>query len=416
MFELLKKHTTKKAGFEMNNRGDCELLSALILEVTDIHISYNTLRRFFGLDNYVKPSKSTLDALAKFNGYDDYVQFLTNNPLEAYWIQKEKLYGILHLGPETIINYLNQLDLNSKDTLDIIISLCRELVYLNKIEDLDIILRSNFFNQIKFNYSELLHFGSSVGILFQNNKATKQILTNNTFLNNVYCIFVDYSQLNGYYGGWTEYIIENNSDSQIRSFSMAIRQLKNYLNNKPIVYSEFKAIDSSKFHPILKGRLYSIKILCEGYLNEEISLMFYEILQRNSKDFVWDYFYELIFTAILSRNFLLMAAIKTILSKQKINTKYYQDQHQKIYQLMCEYYNCWFNYECLKGIQIKNQELMSFEYKYGYNEIIQLFITILNYHYEAGSKERHLKKFLTQSKKLNYPLFSKNYLINYFEK
>jgi hypothetical protein len=197
---------------------------------------------------------------------------------------------------------------------------------------------------------------------------------------------------------------------------MAIRQLKNYLNNKPIVYSEFKAIDSSKFHPILKGRLYSIKILCEGYLNEEMSLMFYEILQRNSKDFVWDYFYELIFTAILSRNFLLMSAIKTILSKQKINTKYYQDQHQKIYQLMCEYYNCWFNYECLKGIQIKNQELMSFEYKYGYNEIIQLFITILNYHYEAGSKERHLKKFLTQSKKLNYPLFSKNYLINYFEK
>lgn len=60
--------------------------------------------------------------------------------------------------------------------MDMIISLCHELVYSNKIESLDIILGSDFFNHMKFSYSELLHFDSSVGILFQNNKATKQIL------------------------------------------------------------------------------------------------------------------------------------------------------------------------------------------------------------------------------------------------
>ncbi len=416
MFELLKKHTTKKASFEINTRGDCELLSALILEVTDIHISYNTLRRFFGLDSAVKPSTSTLNALARFNGYESYIQFLTKNPFEAYWIQKEKLYSMLHLGPQTIINYLNQLDLNSKDTLDIIISLCRELIYLNKIDELDTILKSDFFNQLKLNYSELLHFGNSVAILFQNIKANKKILSNHNFLNNVYCIFVDYTHLNGYYGEWSEFIGQNNTDAQINSFALAIQQLKNYLNHKPVVYSDFIAIDSVKFHPILRGRLYAIKILSKGPEFEDIDLNFDEILQQDQKEIFWDYFFELIFTAILSRNFLLMAAIKSKLSKQKLNTKYYQDQHQKIYQLMCEYYNFWSNYAYYKGNQIKNQELMSFEYKYGYNEIIQLFIAILNYHYEEDNKDQYLKRYLTISKKLNYPLFSKNYLLHYFDK
>lgn len=416
MIELLKKYTVKKAGFEINNRGDCEQLSAIILEVTDIDISYNTLRRFFGLDNFVKPSKSTLDTLARFNGYSDYVQFLTNNPFEAYWMQKEKLYGIINEGPEIIIYFLNQIDLKSKDTLDIIISLCRELIYLNKIDELDTVLKSDFFNGLQFNYSELLHFGNSVGKLFQKNIAPQKILLNVNFLKSVYSIFVDYTQLNGYYGKWSEFIILNNSESQISSFSQAILQLKNYLNNKPVLYTDFIAIDSTKFHPILRGRLYSIKILSKSPYFEDINLNFDEILQIDEKDIFWDYFYELIFTAILSRNFLLMAAIKSKLSKQKINTKYYQEQTQKIYQLMCEYYSFWANYDDLKETSIKNLTLISFEYQYSYNEIIQLFITILNYHYEKDNKGHYLKKYLAISKKLNYPLFSKNYLLHYFEK
>lgn len=416
MIELLKKHTVQRAGFEVNTRGDCELLSAIILEVTDIHISYNTLRRFFGLDNYVKPSKSTLDALARFNGYVNYVQFLTNNPFEAYWIEKEKLYSILNESSETILNFLNQIDLDSKNTLDIIISLCRELIYLNKIDELDVVLKSDFFNKIQFNYSELLHFGNSVGILFQKNKAIKKLVLNRNFLKNVYCIFVDYSQLNGYYGQWTEFIIQNISDPEIVSFSLAIQQLKNYLNNKPVVYSDLVTINSSKFHPILRGRLYSIKILSESPSYEDMGLKFEETLQLDKRDFSWDYFYELIFIAILSRNFVLMASIISTLSKQKKSTKYYQEHNQKIYQLMLEFHNYWNNYEDLKTASINKYPLIKLEFKYSYNEIIQLFTTILNYHYEMENKDHYLKLFLFQSEKLNYPLFSKSYLLNYFEK
>ena len=65
-----------------------------------------------------------------------------------------------HDSHEFLLELLDQLDLNSKETLDILISLCRELIYLNKIDELDTILKSDFFKHLKFNYSELLHFGN----------------------------------------------------------------------------------------------------------------------------------------------------------------------------------------------------------------------------------------------------------------
>ena len=42
-----------KAGIPIRNRGDCEVLSDLILEVTDEFISYNTLRRLYGMASAV---------------------------------------------------------------------------------------------------------------------------------------------------------------------------------------------------------------------------------------------------------------------------------------------------------------------------------------------------------------------------
>ncbi len=46
MLNLLKRKTELTAGFEINNRVDCELLSDLILDKTSNVISYNALRRF----------------------------------------------------------------------------------------------------------------------------------------------------------------------------------------------------------------------------------------------------------------------------------------------------------------------------------------------------------------------------------
>ena len=73
---ILKKKIEIRLGQKVLNRGDCELLSNLILETIDIEISYNTIRRLFGLAVNVKASKKTLNTLAKFVGYKNYIHFM----------------------------------------------------------------------------------------------------------------------------------------------------------------------------------------------------------------------------------------------------------------------------------------------------------------------------------------------------
>ena len=68
MVDELKKITINKSGVQINTSGDCILLSDIITEKTGDFISYNTLRRLFGLVSFVKPSINTLNILAEFNG------------------------------------------------------------------------------------------------------------------------------------------------------------------------------------------------------------------------------------------------------------------------------------------------------------------------------------------------------------
>ena len=61
----LKKEVEAKFGKKVENRGDCEMISNTILELLDVEISYNTLRRMYELVPYTKPNTKTLNTLNK---------------------------------------------------------------------------------------------------------------------------------------------------------------------------------------------------------------------------------------------------------------------------------------------------------------------------------------------------------------
>jgi hypothetical protein len=197
---------------------------------------------------------------------------------------------------------------------------------------------------------------------------------------------------------------------------MALLQLSNYLNKKSVYYSGFESLDTADFHPILKGRLFSVKLLSGDYNSSEVERYFDSLKfnKENHNNVLWDFFYELMITAILSRNFLLMGSIKKFISCQKFSIKYYyQEQHLKLYELMCLFHSYYLDDESLNKEEIRLSILES-EFKYSYKEIIQLLLVVLNYHIDQNNSLILLNKFEEISKKLNYPLFSKDYLINYF--
>lgn len=411
MFELLKNNTIKTAGFDITSRGDCERLSNLILEKTDILLSYNTLRRFFGLIPYTKPNKTTLNTLANYNGYDSFTHFISINSYLTYWTKKEELFNLLNENSDEIVKYVSDLNIKNPETLDLLITVCRELIHTNRMDVFLDILNSASFNSYKFIYSEMLFYGNSVGILFRNSKQIdKNILLNKNFLEYVFSIFVDYSSLTNYYGKWCEIVIKNVSDIETLCFARGAIQIKNYFELNAVSFNFYKNIDYTNFHPILKGRIDSINILSN--LQKGIVSNNYSFDSTNNNEQNWFYFHELIFTSILSKNFNLMKAIKTVLSKHKQTVQNYNEYHQKIFDLMVLFYNYQNNKKTKITIEIEQLNASSF--KYSYKDVIILFIIILKYHSNQKNKSYYYKQYKQYSYKLNYPLFSKDYLVNYF--
>lgn len=414
MINSLKKLTIKNAGFDIIDRGDCQLLSDLIITKTDETISYNTLRRMFGLASHVKPSKSTLDTLSRFNGYKNYLHFIETNQSEAYWCDQEKLYELLAYDPDEIINFVNYIDYKNEKSLDFIISLCRELIFLNKFLILEEVLNSHFFNHRIFSYSETLHFGNSIGILFKNNLLpTKKILLNQNFIKFVFTIYVDYSNLNGYYGDWCSYVSKNTNDIQLQYFSLAVLELKKYLNGKPVSNSNFKFVDTKDFHPILIGRLFSIKLLSEDVENDVI-VEFLEFIRKSNNEKILDYLYEPMIVLLLTKKFILMDQLIRFVLYRKIKASYYyQEHHIKLFSILQMFYSKYLlnNSEAKTTIE---KVIVPDDFKYSYRELIELLVTVFKFNNKNETNKSNYLKYSEISKKLTYSIFSEAYLNNYF--
>lgn len=414
MNEYLKKLTEKNAGFAIQDRGDCQLLSELIIERIDELISYNTLRRLYGLAGYVKPSKNTLDTLARFNGYKDYIHYLKINPYEAYWSDKERLYSLLQEDSESILHFINGMYFKSEQPLDFMISLCRELVYLDKQTLLVAVFNSDFFNKHHFTYSETLHFGNSIGMLFKTHKLPDyNLLLNANFLKYVYCIYVDYSNLNGYYGDWCLYVSTTTSDIQIKYFSLAVLELNKYLNGLPVSYDYFSAVSTQDFHPILTGRIFSVQLLSNKYDSNDVT-NFFNTIKKSPQEHVLDYLYEPMFVALISGNFISIDLLLKFISNQKIKVRYYyQEHHMNILQLL-SLFKVKLDSNSSHIVK-KNDSVFDEDYfRYSYREIIMTLIYVYKFHNNENT-DFHLNKYKLLSKKLNYPIFSDEYLVDYFK-
>jgi hypothetical protein len=416
MLKLLKKEIEKKLGKKILNRGDCELLSNAILETIDIEISYNTIRRLFGLAANVKANKNTLNTLAKFIGYKNYIHFTQT------YLQEEKhnlsvlvFRAVYHADKAEIIKLVQNTKRSSEDFVSFIIILSRELLYnkqytiLSQVFDLEELAYDNF------SYSEVLFIGNSIGLLLRKQQVKdKTFLNNANFLRCVYLTFVDYSNLNGYYADWTKIINKSKKTKELQIFTKAILEFRNFLNKKTVTDSFENLAFNPNLHPILCSRLLSIKIMANKDDDlEQILDAYYKVHSGNKLLFI-EYSYELFITAITTKNRALMHYLIKRIDLVENKLFYYHKYHLNLFYLMGMFY--------YKMIQNKsNQSTYKKLYnlnntRHSYEHYITLLHSIFLY---SEAKTKPLKEaikndYIQLNKKLAYPYFSEAYLINYF--
>jgi hypothetical protein len=415
LIDLLKKELELKLGQKIENRGDAELLANAIQETIDQQISYNTIRRFFGVSTNVKPNNNTLNILARFIGFKNYIHFTQTYSFREKKNIAEIIYkAIYNQDNEEIISLIKRIKKTPEDFVSFIILLVRELIYNKKYHILNNIFKLKEMEFNSFSYSEVLLIGNSTGLLLRKNPMDNYILLKNrNFLQCVYSSFVDYSNINGFYGEWAKFVVRNKVNKEIIIFSDAILQLRKFLNQKKIQNDYEELAYSNKLHPILCSRLLSLSFLNSPGQKTDETLSKYIKSHSKKKQIYVDYFYELFITAIYSKNIHLMKSLINIMNVSRISTFTYQKDHLNMYYFMCLFY-----YQSIKNkVEIKKYlKLININFfKSCYEDFINLLFQVFWYHQAKNktTKESHRNKYLELAEKLNYPYFDEKFLLEY---
>ena len=413
MINILKTITQKKIGLKIENYNSSIRLSEIIYTETGIEISYNTLRRFFGIVKTVKPSNYTLDTLAVFNGFKSYNDFVMNFHLKNRWKDEFHMVSLME-RPEILLTYIENNLHSNRDFVLKLTQIVRELMLTKNYNFLLRIFSLNQMNFSCFDFDDVAYFGNCIGPLLKTfdfkSVEVKSLILNGNFLDLVITIYVDYENLNSYYGDCIKIIKKHCEREDVSQFCKGVLNLNMYLNNEK-ENQMFKLKLNSNFHPILKSRVIAQELFYKP--NDLIEILNnYDQKSQDKNKINIDYYFEIITTAIVTRNFEVMA---WLLNKFEPKTKYnnfYKFEHYEHFGLMAiilyKYRQDYNNLNLwLKSISFDN-------FSRPYETFMLQYVYILKYHNSKANKAFYKTKYEESAEYLYPNFFNEDYLINYF--
>ena len=417
MITFLKTSTQKKAGFKIDNYNSSRRLSEIICIETGISLSYNTLRRFFGIVKSVKPSNHTLDTLALFNGFLNYTDFTRNFHLKNRWELEFKLAALMQDSEKELLLFVEE-NLHSKRDFTLkLTQIVRELMLVKNYDLLVQIFSLKKMTFDHFNFDDIAYFGNCAGTLLKTfdseSEELQKLLLNDNFLDLILTIYVDYKHLNSYYGNWLIIIEKHTKRNDIKQFCRGVLNLKMYLNRESPNHF-FKLVPNASFHPILKGRIISQELFYESKdLSKIMNNYHHQIPSNSDSETDIDYYFELITTAIITRNFEVMTWIS---EKFKIKTNYsnyYKFEHYEQYGLMVML--LFMFRQDLESLQLWQKSISFDNFPRNYETLMLQYVYILKYHTSKTNKISYKNQYLEGAKNFYPSFFNEAYLNNYFK-
>lgn len=406
MINNLKLKIEDKCGFEIKQLSNCESLSMLIFMETGNDISYNTLRRLFGLVKKTNPSKSTLNILSQYLGYKNYETFCSKYPKKMNWDLNQKVYSHVASNPIDALKFM-ELHYSKNVDLELIIAFFGGLIILDNMIVLKAAFCSEILNPEKYNYSQILYFGNCVGPMLKKTQLKIiELKQTKYFTSMVYNSFIDISSLNGNYGVFTKAVNSTTKNLEQKLFTDCILFLKNFLNEKKLIEVK-NNLPITEIHPILYGRYVGLNVF-DGLTekNRKSISSFIDYIQNSDQKI--DYLYEFIFACLLSGDAKLLSYLEKVKNIVKSSGAFYQEYHYNIIYLVRAILKLSRGEKIEK--EIKELKTNTF-FRNSHQDFIDIFISVMDYH---SSKEKKLNTYNMLSQKIGYPFFNESYCKNYF--
>lgn len=428
--QQLKMAVQRQFGMSINTVAELKIFQEELEYTTREVISFNTLRRFFDFLPSTKPSSKTIRTLCKYLGFNNISNFLSQENIDKNWQLWNNTLRI------ELSEKLNERDLlwlkeNSKqpDFYLHLATIIKSFIYKKRYAIIVTLFKQE--DLVNFSMEVNSKFASMLCRLFRSlNKNEIQnviiyLIPLKSFRESVLHWYIDYTNLNGYYGEFLEAALPtSNKESHEYLFYQLILNYRNFLSNKGnLEYLPTSRIKKD-FFIVLKGRSYSYNLVYYSKNNDE-----------EGKEETWN---EILFQLELDINiFLFMLEIMIILLVLK--------EFDKISYLIDEYYEellsptNWTGYHVHSTVLLGHSVQLLYEGNFiqakksfqlintakldgSYKEYNMIFYHLIEYQIAltTHADDKHLKaienKYLGYVQQTGFTFFSVDYLKKYLLK
>ncbi|MCX6308801.1 MAG: hypothetical protein NTY32_08260 [Bacteroidia bacterium] len=336
LLERFKNAVQQKLGFSVSLHKNYVHLSEIVYQRTNCNISISTIKRLFSTTNPTKPSKYSLDCIARavgFASWDEYVvidlQYSDFEHLEI--IENIKVEGYLNAAE---FNKLFHHFLDTPHYYSVTLALIEAAIKKNDVEVLAKLFDLPKVWDLFPNNPPGFYFIEKVGMLFREAKViyslipiyAKHPVGQTSFVE----MIVDEESLNGYYGELLEVYAQNKQSTEAQLFYhclMCQRDFENGDMNSPhFHYLIHFRTDEHIHHLPLTRRLALLTIkyidnveLCDSFIDEMYTLL--QRMDENDYNFCIYKYCQIVFMARVCH------PIKKVLSFLKLTTDDHSPNH-----------------------------------------------------------------------------------------
>jgi len=420
-----------KIGFKIVSSSDIKIFVNILRENQIVDLSYNTLRRFWGLLPETKARQNTLNKLSFFLGYQSYLSYIKEKNKFELWHTEVKLQRLKYQEDLTAsdLNFINKI-IKYQGSIHYFIALFEHAVQYEKWNYIQTLFNSKHFNLTGKKKIEALEFNVKIASLISIKLKSiplndfKKLMPNlieiTKFKENVLYIYVDLTNMNGRYGYLIDLIDKKKKEHQEKVFIKLLKGLVQFLNHGQT--NKIRIDESTLLNlPVtLRGRYLGFQILYASQISDQ-----------NLEQYYWSLFFDLIAEENDIRNFLHEFIHHLLLAKRfkKLNfimSKYYEDildlfhVHNYLDVFIYDLIDAMFSLRSsdIKRAKIvfKNLDMDKILYD-SYCDYYLIFYNITGYHLSDSQIEKNKFKqdYLNLKELFGFMLFSEDYLLHFFE-
>ena len=420
-----------KIGFKIVSSSDIKIFVNILRENQIVDLSYNTLRRFWGLLPETKARQNTLNKLSLFLGYQSYLSYIREKNKFELWHTEVKLQRLKYQEDLTAsdLNFINKI-IKYQGSIHYFIALFEHAVQYEKWNYIQTLFNSKYFNLTGKNKIEALEFNVKIASLISIKLKSiplndfKKLMPNlieiTKFKENVLYIYVDLTNMNGRYGYLIDLIDKKKKEHQEKVFIKLLKGLVQFLNHGQTNKIRIDESTLMNLPVTLRGRYLGFQILYASQISDQ-----------NLEQYYWSLFFDLIAEENDIRNFLHEFIHHLLLAKRfkKLNfimSKYYEDildifhVHNYLDVFIYDLIDAMFS---LRSSDIKRAKIV-FKNLYmdkilydSYCDYYLIFYNITGYHLSDSQIEKNKFKqdYLNLKELFGFMLFSEDYLLHFFE-